>query len=132
MSDKIEPGISGEFHFTVEKKHLAVEVGSGLVNVFSTAMMIAGMEAAAVNAVQPLLPPGKTTVGVHVDVSHKAATPMGMNVVFTAVLREASGRSLIYEVEARDERELIGKGSHRRVIVDKEAFEQKAESKKPA
>lgn len=131
MDDALKPGLEGEFHFTIEKRHLANEVGSGLVNVFSTAMMIAGMETAAVAVAQKRLPAGKTTVGVHVDVSHKAATPLGMNVRFLARLTEisANGKGLKYHVEAWDERELIGEGWHQRVIVDKEMFERKTGEK---
>lgn len=125
MSDKLRPGISAETSFAVERRFLASEVGSGLVSVFSTAMMIAGMEAAAVKALQPYLPEGVTTVGVHVDVSHKAATPFGMNVRFRATLEEieADGRKFRLRVEAWDEAGLIGEGWHERATVHKEKFE---------
>ncbi|MDE5833574.1 MAG: thioesterase, partial [Desulfovibrio sp.] len=74
MTSGLKPGLTGETSFVVGENHLASAVGSGLVNVFSTAMMIAGMEEAAVKCVQPFLDKGMTTVGVHVDITHKAAT----------------------------------------------------------
>lgn len=128
MGWELVPGLEGKYSFIVEKRHLANEVGSGMVSVLSTAMMVAGMEAAAVKAVQERLPAGKTTVGVHLDVYHKKSTPMNMRVRFQAILLEISpgGNSLIFDLRAFDEKELIGEGRHRRVVVDKEIFEQGA------
>lgn len=125
MERVLHPGITGTSSFLVEERQLADKVGSGLVSVFSTAMMIAGMEATAVAAVQPFLAPGETTVGVHVDVAHKAATPCGMRVRFDCELLEVSpgGRSLLFKVQAFDEAGLIGEGQHRRVVVNRERFE---------
>lgn len=132
MDSQLKPGLEHEVSYIVEAKHLADFVGSGLVQVFSTAMMIGGMESAAVAAVQSCLDKGKTTVGVHVDVSHKAPTPLGMRTRFHAKLLEisANGKSLLFEVKAFDEVGLIGEGKHRRVIVDKEEFENSARGKK--
>ena len=131
MERALRPGIRGEMMHQVEPRHLASEVGSGLVSVFSTAMMIAGMEATAVESVQGLLAPGETTVGVHVDVAHKAATPLGMQVRFTSELLEvsANGKGLTFRVEARDEAGIIGEGLHRRVVVEKDKFEARAKAK---
>ena len=131
MEKGLRPGIRGEMTHEVEARHLASEVGSGLVSVFSTAMMIAGMEATAVDSVQGLLGPGETTVGVHVDVSHKAATPLGMRVRFTSELLEisANGKGLTFRVEAWDEAGMIGEGLHRRVVVRKADFEARTRAK---
>ncbi|MDE7240430.1 thioesterase family protein [Desulfovibrio sp.] len=131
MENGLRPGIRGEMTHQVETRHLASEVGSGLVSVFSTAMMIAGMEATAVESVQGLLAPGETTVGVHVDVAHKAATPPGMRVRFMSELLEvsANGKGLTFRVQAWDEAGVIGEGLHRRVVVDKEKFESRTRTK---
>lgn len=129
--DNFEPGIFAEESYVVEKRHLASEVGSGLVSVFSTAMMIAGMESAAVKTVQPYLDEGLTTVGVHVDVHHSAATPIGMKVRFRATLLSVSsnGKGFSFKVEAWDEKGLIGEGLHERVVVNKARFESKTSEK---
>lgn len=131
MKAALQTGVKGQSEITVSKELLASEVGSGLVTVYSTAMMIAGMEATAVASVQELLRPGETTVGVHVDVSHSAATPLGMRVRFFSELVEVSpnGRGLTFRVSARDEAGLIGEGLHRRVVVDRENFEARARGK---
>ena len=131
--DQLKSGLKFEVSRQVEQTDLASEVGSGLVDVFSTAMMIGGMEDAAVRCVQPCLPEGFTTVGVRVEVSHKAATPLGMGVSFAATLLQVSpdGRRLTFAIEARDEAGLIGEGRHERAIVEKEKFVAKAKAKLP-
>lgn len=131
MKDGLHAGIFTEISFMVQKRHLANEVGSGMVSVLSTAMMVAGMEESAVKAIQPYLDDGQTTVGVHVDVKHKAATPEGMKVRCVARLLEINthGRGFLFAVEAYDEKELIGFGMHQRVLVDKNDFERKTSEK---
>lgn len=132
MNEKLKPGLRGQSEFVVTEERLANSVGSGLVSVLATVMMIAGMEETAVATVQPALDKGYTTVGTHVDVSHEAATPLGMKVRFTAELLEvsANGKGLTFHVEAHDENGLIGRGTHRRVVVHKERFENRTRSKK--
>jgi fluoroacetyl-CoA thioesterase len=84
----------------------------------STPSLVALMEHAARNAVEHLLPKDQTTVGVHVDVRHLAATPLGAQVRARAELVEVAGRTLIFHVEAFDLQEKIGVGTHERAIVD--------------
>ena len=132
MKKILEPGISGTPEITVSEDMLACRVGSGLVEVFSTAMMIAWMEATAVAVVQDALPEGMTTVGTKVDVVHVAATPCGMQVTFAAELTgmSANGKGLTFKVSARDEVGLIGEGVHERVVVHKEKFESRTRHRK--
>ena len=132
MKKILEPGISGTSEITVSEDMLANRVGSGLVEVFSTAMMIAWMEATAVAVVQDALPEGMTTVGTKVDVVHVAATPCGMQVTFTAELTgmSSNGKGLTFKVSARDEVGLIGEGTHERVVVHKEKFESRTRHRK--
>lgn len=127
LNSQLVPGLSASLTRTVEKRFLASEIGSGLVSVFSTAMMIAFMEEAAVAAVQPFLPEGFTTVGVHIDVSHKAATPLGAEISFSAILREISDRGkMLFEVLASDRKGIIGSGLHKRALVNWKDFEESA------
>ena len=118
-------GIKGEKKFTVTKEQLACNVGSGLVSVFATPMMIAAIENTAAGSVAGELEEGRTTVGTLVNVSHVAATPEGMEVRIETELTEI----LTFKVAAYDEAGLIGEGTHQRAIVAKERFEQKAQSK---
>ena len=121
-------GIKGEKKFTVTKEQLACNVGSGLVSVFATPMMIAAIENTAAGSVAGELEEGRTTVG---NVSHVAATPEGMEVRIETELTEIApnGKILTFKVAAYDEAGLIGEGTHQRAIVAKERFEQKAQSK---
>ena len=131
MERKLVPGLSAEVTHRVEKNFLASEIGSGMVNVFSTAMMIAFMEEAAVAAVQPYLEEGYTTVGAHLDITHSAPTPLGMEIRCQAVLKEVSpsGKKLTFDVSATDASGLIGGGKHWRVLVHKDSFESSAAKK---
>lgn len=125
-------GIRGQYAHTVEACHLANQVGSGLVAVFATPMMIAGMEKTAAQSVQPLVGEGKTTVGTQLTVSHEAATPQGMQVRFETELTAISenGKLLTFSVTAYDEVGIIGQGTHQRAIVSTARFEEKAQAKK--
>ena len=124
-------GMQGASEQVVTEQLLATAVGSGLVRVFATPMMIAGMEGTAAAAVAEALADGKTTVGLLVQVSHVAATPLGMTVRFEAEVTEisANGKVLTFRVAAYDEAGLIGEGTHQRAIVDRARFEQKAAEK---
>lgn len=128
----MQAGIKGERHFAVTKEMLANQVGSGLVAVFATPMMIAAIEGTAATSVTSELPESKTTVGTLVNVSHVAATPEGMTVRIETELTEvsANGKILTFHVAAYDEAGLIGEGTHQRAIVDTARFEQKAQAKK--
>ena len=118
----LEVGLIGTMEIIVEHKDTAAAFGSGDVLVLATPMMVTLMENAALKAVQPVLDPGFTTVGTHLDVSHKAATPMGMKAMAEAELIEIKGKKLIFKVTARDEKEIIGEGTHTRYIVETEKF----------
>lgn len=122
-------GLKGRSETTVTDSNTAASIGSGLLPVFATPMMVALMENAAVKAVQGVLEPGQGTVGVHMDVSHDAATPTGMKVWAEAELTEAEGRRLTFSVAAYDEAGRIGKGVHQRVVIQNERFLAKARKK---
>lgn len=118
----LTPGSTGEATTTVVHENTAAAVGAGGVEVFGTPMMIALMEMAAWRAVEEKLEPGLVTVGILVNVKHLAATPLGQQVRATAELLEADGRRLVFKVEAYDEHQKIGEGTHERFIVQLERF----------
>ena len=125
----IEIGIKGRAETIVREYNTAMAVGSGLAPVFATPKMIALMEEACFKSVEPFLEVGQGTVGTKINVSHDAATPIGMKVWVESVLTEVDRRKLVFSVTAYDECGVIGKGTHERFIIDNEKFIAKANSK---
>ncbi len=129
---EIKPGLRGTSSVVVAEENTAAHFGAGGVRVFGTPMMVGLMENASYGAVQPLLPEGQSSVGTRVDIRHLAATPIGMTVTATAELIEVDGRRLVFHVEARDEKELIGEGQHERFIITLDRFLSRIEEKAKA
>ena len=125
----LEAGVKGEQSVEVVYENTATAVGSGVLEVFGTPCMLALMEKTASESVAPYLEEGCGSVGTQVNISHVAATPIGMTVRCETELTEVDGRRLVFKVAAYDEAGLIGEGTHQRAIVAKERFEQKAQSK---
>ena len=125
----LKPGLEGTAALTVDEAHTAPRIGSGRVHVLATPVMINLMEAAALNAAEHLLPDGHQSLGTRIDVSHVAATPVGMAVRATAVVTRVDGNRIAFRVEAHDEQDLIGEGSHERVVVDVARFDARVSEK---
>src|SRR5690348_11211696 len=98
--------------------------------VLSTPQMIRHMEMTCRNLVLPLLEPGHDTVGTQVNISHLAAAPMGMVVTFQAEVIGVLDRRVQFRVEARDEKEKIGEGTHERAIINIAKFAARLAQKK--
>ncbi len=129
MIQDIKPGLAGEADETVTAARTASYWGSGLVDAYGTPAMIALMENAAVAALQKWLPPGQSSVGTEVCVKHLAATPVGMRVRARATVTAVDGRKISFQVEAYDEREKIGEGTHTRFIIDQPRFNERLQQK---
>ena len=126
---EITPGLSGSVEITVGEAHTAPSIGSGKVRVLATPVMINLIEAAALKAIEHLLQPGYQSLGTHLDVHHVAATPVGMKARATAVVTKVDGRTVTFKVEARDEKDLIGHGTHERVVVNVAKFDARVQQK---
>ena len=122
-------GLKGSAELVVGEQHTAPKVGSGRVHVLATPVMINLIEAAALAAVEHLLPPGQQSLGTRLDVRHFAATPVGMRVSAEAELIKIDGRLLTFRVAAADAIEPIGDGTHERMIVTLERFDQRVQKK---
>ena len=105
---------------------LSTETGDSFPAVFATARMIALMEIAASRVLQPLLAPGELSVGVTVDVSHTAPTPLGAQVTATARYAGREGKLFLFEVSAADAGGEVGRGWHKRAIVTSERLQSGA------
>lgn len=129
MSPQLKQGLVGRAALVVAEDHTAPRVGSGRVRVLATPVMINLIEAAALAAIENLLPAGHQSLGTVLNVRHIAATPVGMRVEATAEVLEIDGRTIRFRVEARDEKELIGDGTHERVVVNVAKFDQRIQRK---
>lgn len=122
-------GLSGSAEMVVGEQHTAPRVGSGRIRVLATPVMINLIEAAALAAVEQSLPEFHQSLGTRLDISHVAATPVGMRVRATAEVVKVEGRTVHFRVAAHDERELIGEGTHERVVVNLERFDARVRAK---
>ena len=121
--------MTGRAELTVGEEHTAPRVGSGRVHVLATPVMINLIEAAALDAIERLLPAGHQSLGTVLNVRHFAATPVGMRIHATAEVVKVEGRNVTFVVRAEDEREAIGDGAHERVIVNVACFDARVQRK---
>jgi predicted thioesterase len=129
MSPQLKPGLVGQAALVVAEEHTAPRVGSGRVHVLATPVMINLIEAAALSAIEHLLPSGHQSLGTLLNVRHTAATPVGMRVSATAQVIAVEGRLVRFRVEAHDEKEAIGEGTHERVVVNVAKFDERVRRK---
>ena len=122
-------GLTGTAELVVGEQHTAPRVGSGRIHVLATPVMINLIEAAALAAVEQSLPEEHQSLGTRLDISHIAATPVGMRVRATAEVVRVEGRTVHFRVRAEDERELIGEGTHERVVVNVARFDERVQKK---
>lgn len=122
MLEHITIGLIEEEMTVVTEDMTALSVGSGAIDVYATPALIALMESAAVKALDPLLPEGYASVGIHIDIEHIAATPVGEEVRAIAEVIVVDDRRVKFFVRAWDERELIGEGTHTRFVINVNHF----------
>ena len=123
-------GTKGEQKLLVTSENAITFLGVEGARVLSTPHMIGFMERTCRDTVFPLLDPGHDTVGTHVNVSHLAAAPLGMTVTFQAEVTAVDGRRIQFRVEAWDEKEKIGEGTHERTIINIAKFATRLAEKK--
>ena len=126
---EITIGMKGEASTLVEREDTALEVGSGSLLVYATPCMVALMEGAACEAIAAALPDEKTSVGIALNISHLAATPVGMEVRAEAEVTEVEGNTVTFQITAYDEAGKIGEGTHKRAIVTAQRFLDKVYAK---
>lgn len=127
--ENLKTGLAGTAEIVVGTRDTAPHVGSGKIKVLATPVMVNLMEEASLNAVEGLLPEGHQTVGTRLEITHTAATPVGMHVIARAVLTRVEGRRLTFHVSARDDQETIGEGLHERIVVNVARFDKRSQEK---
>lgn len=125
----LKTGIKGKQTVIVTEENTAKTMGSGTLDVFATPAMIALMEKTAWTSITPYLEKGEGTVGIKLEISHDAPTPLGMTITCESELTEIDGRRLVFSVTATDGIDTIGKGIHERFIINEEKFQKKAFTK---
>jgi fluoroacetyl-CoA thioesterase len=137
LKESLKPGIRYEHRFvvpsskTVPALYPESEEFVAMPEVFATGFLVGFLEWACIKCVNPHLDwPREQTVGTHIDVSHEAATPPGLEVSATVELIAVEGRKLVFSVEAHDGVDLISKGRHERFVIDKQRFDAKVGQKK--
>jgi fluoroacetyl-CoA thioesterase len=139
MKDTLKPGLKYEHKFlvpptkTVPALYPEAEEFLAMPEVFATGFMVGFLEWACIKCLNPHIDwPVEQTVGTHINVSHQAATPPGLEVTATVELIEVDGRRLVFQVEAHDGVEVISKGRHERFIINRERFDARiGEKRKP-
>ena len=125
----MEIGIRGTSETVVDSSNVASAVGSGLLDVFSTPAMIALMEKACKDSVEPYLEEGQGTVGIRLEVDHLAAVPIGEKVWAESELTAIDGRVLTFSVTVWSEKEKVGEGIHKRCVISNSRFLEKLRAK---
>ena len=119
----LEPGLEGTYEVTVGPDDLASNFGNPGADVLATMVLATTLELSSLGAVEPFLRPDQLCVGTRLDFRHLAATPVGFKVIAKAKLVEVDRRRLVFEVEARDDKEIVAQGRHERFIVDRAKFQ---------
>ena len=129
MSEGLKPGMTFQYSYAVTRErtvpHLYPDIEEALAmpEVFATGYMVGLLEFACIKFINPHIDwPRRQTVGIHIDVSHTAATPPGMTVTVKGRLEKVDGRKLRFSLEAFDDRDRISSGTHDRFIIDAEKF----------
>ncbi len=126
----IPAGARGSFSLVVIPEHLANRFKDAMLPpVLATPVMIMVMENAALNAMKPYLDASESALGTRVDVRHLAATPAGRSVTGEAEVTEVDERRVVFTIRAKDGTEVIGIGTHERMIIDLVKFSERLKAK---
>jgi len=124
------PGLAGKSEMIVSEEDLVSRLGGIAIDVLSTPRLIQLMEAAAIEAIQGFIPSDELSLGTWVKIKHLSPTPLGMKVVAHALLSAVNKNRLFFLVDAYDEKEKVAEGEHERILMSKERFLQKVETKR--
>jgi predicted thioesterase len=124
------PGLIGKSEMIVKEEDLISKLGGVTVDVLSTPRLIQLLEEAAIEAIREFTQSDQWSLGTQVRIKHLSATPLGMKVTAHALLKEVNKNRLLFLVDAYDEKEKVAEGEHERILVSRERFLQKVESKR--
>ncbi len=129
MKENPKIGLSGKVEFVVNNENVIQFDSDKMPPVLSTPMLVGYLEQAARLAIEPLLEPEESSVGVEIELQHLAPTPIGQKVVCLAKVIYVDGNLISYHIEASDQKELIARGTHKRAVINAQRFKRKVEKK---
>jgi fluoroacetyl-CoA thioesterase len=129
MKNRPRVGLTGELAFRTEARHAVEFAGNGMPAVLSTPNLIGLLERTARETIAGCLEAGERSVGIEIDLKHLAPTPIGHTVHCTARVIHTEDRQVTFQLEARDERELVARGLHKRAVINLEKFSQRVSKK---
>lgn len=127
---RLKPGATGQITFTVGREHLASTMGNTGVDVLATPMVAMMFEAAATDALSPVMRDDEISVGTWISVYHLKPTPPGMAVTAKVTLVESRGIRYLFDVEVRDDVEKVAEGKIERAIIDRDRFYRSLDEKR--
>jgi len=129
MKSAAKIGTTGELQFVVEQKHCIDFATDGMPEVLSTPNLVGLIERTARESLQPFLEANERTVGAELEIRHLAPTPKGMRVNITTRVIHTEGKAVSFQVEVKDEQELIARGIHTRAVIRVENFARRVQRK---
>lgn len=129
MKVALKIGTTGTTTFVVAAQHCIEFATDGMPAVLSTPNLIGILERTARQALAPFLAANERSVGVELDLRHLAPAPLGATVTATARVIGVTGRFVDFQIEARDEQELLIRGVHQRAVVNVNSFSKRVQSK---
>jgi fluoroacetyl-CoA thioesterase len=135
MKPTLKPGLTHRFRYTVPENKTAPHTYpespeiAAMPKVFATGFMVVLMEWTCIQLMAPHMEPGEGSVGTHIDVSHIAATPPGLNVTVDVECLAVEGKKCVFRVRAHDGIEVIGEGRHERFVVAWDKFKTRVADK---
>lgn len=132
MKNPAKIGDKGEVQFTVEPPHTITFAGKNMPPVLSTPSLIWFLEHAAIKVLDPLLEEDEASVGLSVELQHMAPTPLAQTVTCVARVVLSEGPTIAFQLEARDEKDLIARGFHQRRVIHTASFTKRLQAKSQA
>ena len=129
MKSRPKIGETGELHVPTDMKHAVEFAGDGMPAVVSTPNIIQFLERTARHTLAPHLDADERTVGMEIDIKHLAPTPVGQTIHCTARVMAVDGVKIQFQIEARDDHEVIVRGLHKRAVIRTESFTKRVQAK---
>jgi fluoroacetyl-CoA thioesterase len=129
MKSRPRIGEVGELSIRTDMKHAVEFAGDGMPAVVSTPNIIQFLERTARHTLAPHLEADERSVGLEIDIKHLAPTPVGQTIHCTARVMSVEGSKIQFQIEARDEHEVIVRGLHKRAVINLEKFSKRVREK---